>query len=228
MSFKITWLGQAGLLFESKQIKILIDPYLSDSVKNVQPQNWRRVPVDERFFGITPDVIVLTHDHLDHTDPETLKHFLKENTGVCVLASKKAWERVRKTFSGIKNNYVLFDPGTEWTEKGVRFRAVYAEHSDSCAIGVVIHAEGKNYYVTGDTLYNERIFDSLPDQIDYVFLPVNGAGNNMNMEDAKRFCERLGAVAIPMHCGLFDEKDMNEFAYENKVVPEFYKEIKLI
>jgi hypothetical protein len=48
------------------------------------------------------------------------------------------------------------------------------------------------------------------------------------MVDAKRFCERIGAVAVPMHCGLFDEKKLNHFEYENKIVPEFYREIKLI
>ena len=224
---KITWLGQEVLLFESNEIKIIIDPYLANSVESIQPHFWRRIPVDEKFFEITPDVILLTHNHLDHTDPETLKHYLGENTAVCVLASGNAWDNVRKTFGGIKNNYVRFNHGTEWTEKGVRFKAVYAEHSDDRAIGVVIDAEEKTYYVTGDTLYNERIFDDLPDHIDYVFLPVNGVGNNMNMEDAERFCERIGATAIPMHCGLFDEQDMNDFAYENKVVPEIYKEIKL-
>lgn len=224
---KITWLGQAGLLLESEHIKIVIDPYLSNSVEAIQPHFWRRVPVDESFFEITPDVIVLTHDHQDHTDPETLGHWLGEDAEVCVLASGGAWSKVRM-FGGIKNNYVQFNCGTEWTEKGVTFKAVYAEHSDDHAIGVVIRAEGKIYYVTGDTLYNERIFSYLPEHIDYVFLPVNGVGNNMNMEDAKRFCRRIGGVAIPMHCGLFDEKDMNDFEYENKIVPEFYKEIKLI
>ena len=49
----------------------------------------------------------------------------------------------------------------------------------------------------------------------------------MNMADGKIFCERLGAKAVPMHCGLFDNLDMNDFEYPNKVVPEFYKEIKL-
>ena len=49
----------------------------------------------------------------------------------------------------------------------------------------------------------------------------------MNMEDGKRFCEQIGAKAIPLHCGLFDDLDMNKFGYENKVIPEFYKEIKL-
>ena len=47
------------------------------------------------------------------------------------------------------------------------------------------------------------------------------------LEDGTKFCERIGAKAIPMHCGLFDSLDLNSFPYENKVVPQFYKEIKL-
>lgn len=224
---KITWLGQAGLLFETNDVKIIVDPYLSNSVEEIEPHFWRRVPVTEKFFEISPDFIVLTHEHLDHTDPETLKHYLGIDTQVCVLASGNAWNKVRNKFGGIKNNYVQFNRGTEWSEKGIRFKAIRAEHSDEFAIGVIIYADAKTYYVTGDTLYNDRIFDELPKKIDYVFLPVNGVGNNMNMEDAKRFCERIGAVAVPLHCGLFDEKNMEEFEFEKKVVPQFYKEIKL-
>ena len=110
-----------------------------------------------------------------------------------------------------------------WTHKDVIFEAVHAEHSDSCAIGVLIYAEGKTFYITGDTLYNKKVFDDLPKKIDMVFLPVNGVGNNMNMTDAKNFCEQIGAVAVPMHCGLFDSVDMNTFEYGRKIVPEFYK-----
>ncbi len=224
---KITWLGQAGLLLESGSTVILIDPYLSDSVGELQPHCHRREPVDERFLALKPDIIVLTHNHLDHTDPQTLQHYLSKDSAVCVLASGNAWDNVRGRFGGIGNNYVRFNRGTEWTEKGIRFRAVYAEHSDSCAIGIIITLDDKVLYVTGDTLYNEQIFCDLPEKIDAVFLPVNGVGNNMNMEDARRFCERIGAPAIPLHCGLFDEKDMHSFAYSKAVIPEFYKEILL-
>jgi len=224
---KITWLGQAGLLFETNGTKIAVDPYLSDSVAQIQPHLRRRVAVDERFLQIQPDIIVLTHDHLDHTDPETLKHYLGADTEVCVLASENAWNRVRGLFGGIGNNYVCFNRGTEWTERDIRFRAVYAEHSDSHAIGVIIEAENAVYYVTGDTLYNERVFSDLPKRIDFVFLPVNGVGNNMNMTDAARFCDRIGARAVPLHCGLFDGKNLHDFRYADSVIPEFYKEIVL-
>lgn len=222
---KITWLGQAGLLFETEDKKIIVDPYLSDSVKEIEPQNYRRVPVDERFLQIKPDIIVLTHNHLDHTDPETLRHYLGEDTGVLVLASGNAWNNIRKM--GGNNNYVQFNRGVVWTDGSIRFTAVKANHSDECAIGVVMYAEGKNYYITGDTLYDKEIFSDLTEQIHVVFLPVNGKGNNMNMADGKNFCEIIGAVAVPMHCGLFDNIDLNNFAYKKKIIPAFFQQISL-
>ena len=224
---KITWLGQAGLLFETNGKTIIIDPYLSDSVAQKEPHNKRRVPIEEKFLKLKPDYIVLTHNHLDHTDPETLKYYLSADSKVCVLASYNAWQNVRKLFGGLQNNYVMFNKGTRWAEGELQFEAVYAEHSDDAAIGVILRADGKVYYITGDTLYNTKVFEDLPDDIDYIFLPVNGKGNNMNMTDGKAFCEKIGATAIPLHCGLFDTIDLHEFAYEDKVVPEFYKEIKL-
>ena len=224
---KITWLGQAGLLIETGGKTMIVDPYLSNSVAKIEPHNERRVAVDANFLKIKPDIILLTHNHLDHTDPETLCHYLSKDSEITVLASGNAWQNVRKTFGGIKNNYVQFNRGTEWTEGELLFKAVYAEHSDDKAIGIIVKAEGKTYYITGDTLYNEKIFGDITEKIDYVFLPVNGRGNNMNFIDGARFCARLNAVAIPLHCGLFDDLDLNAFPYENKVVPEFYKEIAL-
>jgi len=222
---KMTWLGQAGLLFELEGKKIVIDPYLSDSVAAVEPKNKRRVPVDESFLKMKPDIIVLTHNHMDHTDMETLKHYINENSQILVLAPKSAWAEVRKM--GGNNNYVMFNRHTVWNEGSIKFSAVKAEHSDDYAIGVIIEAEDKKFYITGDTLYNTDIFEDLPSDIDYIFLPVNGVGNNMNMADAKVFCEKVGAKAVPMHCGLFDDIDMNNFEYENKIVPKIYEEIKI-
>ena len=143
-----------------------------------------------------------------------------------MLASYNAWQIARK-LGGLKNNYPMFDRKTRWTEGELVFEAVHAEHSDLHAVGIVLYAEGKSFYMTGDTLYNEKVFADLPEKIDYVFLPVNGRGNNMNMADGKAFCERLGAKAIPLHCGLFDDLDLHDFAYEDKIVPEFFEEIKL-
>lgn len=224
------WLGQAGLLFEFDGMKVMVDPYLSDSVAKVNPLNSRRVAVDERFFDIRPDILILTHDHLDHTDPETLDILLKKWENICVLASGNAWKRVR-TYGG-SHNYVMFDRGTEWTYDTIHFQAVHAQHSDDAAVGVLITWEGRTYYVTGDTLYHSQVLADVKESgksIDVVFLPINGVGNNMNMADAARFAKAVGAgQTVPMHFGLFDGlRPENEFVCENKVIPKMYQEILL-
>ena len=223
---KIIWLGQAGLLFIKNGFKIMIDPYLSDSVEKINPASFRRQAVDESLFEIKPDVMIFTHNHLDHYDPETVCRFISADTNIVVLSPASVWQEVRKI--GGNNNYIQFNRHTVWTENGIKFTAVKAEHSDITAIGVIIDDGDKKYYVTGDTLYNEDIFDDIPNDIYAVFLPVNGVGNNMNMTDAKRFCERVNPkAAIPIHCGMFDDTDMNKFGYKNKAVPKIYEEIEI-
>ena len=223
---KVTYLGQAGLLFEKDGFSIMIDPYLSDSVEKINPKNYRRVPVDESVFGIKPDVMIFTHNHLDHYDPETVSHFITETSKITVLAPESVWGNVRK--NGGANNYVQFDRHTEWTENGIHFTAVKAEHSDKMAIGVIIDDGERKYYVTGDTLYNKEIFEDIPSDIYALVLPVNGVGNNMNMADAARFAERIGAEkTVPIHVGMFDELTSDSFDCKNKVIPKIYEEIPL-
>lgn len=226
VKMKATWLGQAGLLFEKNGLKIMIDPYLSNSVEKINPRNYRRVPIDERFFKIKPDILIFTHNHLDHFDPETVKHFITAEDNITVLAPKSVWGEVRKI--GGNNNYVLFNRGTTWTENGIKFTAVKAEHSDPTPIGVVIDDGERKYYITGDTLYNEEIFEDIPKNIYAMFLPVNGVGNNMNITDASRFAKKVRAKrVIPIHIGMFDEIVAENFNCKNKVIPTIYEEMDL-
>lgn len=224
---KITWIGQAGLLFEEDGFKIMIDPYLSDSVEKINPKSYRRVAVDERFLNIVPDVMIFTHDHLDHYDTETAPVFLNNKSKtMTVLAPTSVWGKARAHGT---HNYVEFNTHTEWTEGNFRFTAVKAVHSDHYAIGVLIESlkDGSVYYATGDTLYSEEIFADLPERIDMVFLPINGVGNNMNVADACRFAQKTGAKkAVPLHFGMFDEIDPQEFVCENRIIPKMYSEIE--
>ena len=225
---KITWLGQAGLLFDNGKVKIMVDPYLSNSVEKVEPLNYRRVPVKEEFLSVTPDVMIFTHDHLDHYDPETAPIFLeRKEKRMTVLSPSSVWQKAR-AFKA--HNNVLFNRGTSWTEYGFRFTAVKAEHSDVHAIGVLIEEldTAKIFYVTGDTLYNEAIFVDLPENIDIMFLPINGVGNNMNAADAVRFFKNSGAkAAVPYHVGMFDEKTPEIFDADNRIILEIYKETEV-
>lgn len=223
---KVTWLGQAGLLFNLDGIRVMVDPYLSERITKLKPNKLRRIPINETFLKIQPDILILTHDHLDHTDPDTLSQILATDKSICVLASGNAWKRVRQF--GCNHNYVLFDEGTEWTECGILFKAIHAQHSDESAVGVSIMHAGKTWYITGDTLYHKRVIQEAPQNADGVFLPINGTGNNLNMADAERLVQEIAAkVAIPIHVGLFDDLNPHDWTCKSKLVLPVYREMTL-
>ena len=55
----------------------MIDPYFSNCCDKSNQKLKRRIPIDKRFTEIKPDILILTHNHLDHTDPETIPYFVK-------------------------------------------------------------------------------------------------------------------------------------------------------
>ena len=228
---KITWLTQAGLLFDNGRIKIMVDPYLSDSVGKRSPEKHRRIPVDERFFDIDPDVIIITHNHQDHLDPETLEVLLARSTkSITFLAPENAYKRLLEFGGG--HNYVLLAPHSVWSQGGVTFYSVKAEHSDRTAAGFILDDGKKTYYTSGDTLYNYDVIDDVLDLVeggvDYAFVPINGVGNNMNAKDAADFVYEIGAkCAVPLHYGLFDSLDPVEFDFEDSLLLTPYEEKQL-
>ena len=228
---KVTWLTQSGLLFENKKMKILVDPYLSDSLGEVKPEKKRRIPVDESFFEVKPDVILITHDHTDHLDIVTLKRFFDAaEKPLLVLSGESSYNKLKELGGG--HNYVLLSPHSVWSYEGVTFYSVHAEHTDRTAVGFIIDDGKETFYVSGDTLYNYDVIDDVldlaPDGVDFAFLPINGVGNNMNARDAADFAYEIGAkCAIPVHYGLVDDTTPDEFDFDDRIILEPYKETKL-
>lgn len=220
----VTWLGQAGLLFQSEKTTILVDPYFSDSAASVAMH--RRMHVDPSVWEIKPDLLLCTHDHIDHYDPETIPHFVNADTTVTVLSPFSVWDKLR--YARGRNNFVQVIPGVVWTHRDVIITTVGAVHSDPYAVGYLLECEGKTYYITGDTLYCPSMLDELPNGIDVVFLPINGKGNNMNAADAVKFADYIGAtISIPIHFGMLDDMDPSVFQRKNTILPEIYKEMTL-
>ena len=216
---KITRLGQAGLLFKTAQAAVLVDPYFSDSAFALSGVH-RKKEVPEGAWEIKPDLLLLTHDHVDHYDPETVPAFVNENTRVTVLSPDSVWRRVREL--GGSNNYVRMEPGVTWTEKGVTVTALTARHSDPFAVGFALEADGLRILITGDTLLdlNWKIPAGF-EQPDLLFLPINGRGNNMNAADAAKLARALHAKhAVPVHYGMLDDCSPDAFDYEGKAVLE--------
>ena len=224
---KVTWLTHAGLLFENERITVLVDPFLSDGDDNKQ----RRIPVDESFLGVKPDMILITHSHPYHLDKKTLDVFLgRTDKEITVLAGGAAYTKLRSF--GYDHNIVLLTPHTVWSEGGITFYSVKAEHSERDAVGFILDDGEKTYYVSGDTLYNFDVIDDcldlVEDGVDYAFLPINGKSNNMNAKDAADFAYEIGAkCAIPVHYGLFDSVDPEDFDFDDKLIITPYETTEL-
>ncbi len=227
---KVTWLTQAGYLFENGKMRILIDPYLSDSLGEKYPEKKRKIPALRAALSLRPDVILLTHSHEDHLNLETLGPVLDSYEGITILCSESSFGALEEYKE--RHNVVLLSAHSVWSEGGVTFYAVRAEHSDRSAIGFIIDDGKKTYYHSGDTVYNydvlDDVLDLVEDGVDYAFLPINGKGCNMNAKDAADFAYELGAgAAIPMHYGLFDGINPEDFDFEDRIILEPYKETEL-
>ncbi len=221
---KFTWLGQAGVLLDCGGAKLLVDPYFSDSAAEIACP--RKMPVDPMVWDIKPDLLLITHEHIDHYDPETVPHFVNENTSMTVLSPFSVRSKLL-SYPG-KHNLVQVVPGVVWTHGDVTITTVGAVHSDPYAVGFIVEYEGESVYLTGDTLFCPPLLDEISVDVDYVVLPVNGKGNNMNADDAAKFADYLDAkCAIPVHFGMLDDLNPEIFQWDEVIIPEIYKEIEL-
>ena len=215
-----TWLGQAGMLFETDSgLRIMVDPYLSNSLEEERGSSMRRLtPIDERFLHLPIDVLVLTHEHADHTDLVTLQQLLCQEKPIDVLASYAAWEKVRNRFDA-RHNYIMFNTGTEWTHGDVTLRATAAVHNDFHAVGLAFEADGLSVYVTGDTLYDRRLIKNMAGRTIDCFFPVmNGKGNNLNPTDAARMTRQLAPkTAYPLHWDTFQSFSTDPAEYTDRL-----------
>ena len=234
---KISWLGQAGFrLVTDNGTVIMIDPYLSDTLRYKKGESYRReVPMRDELLDSHVDVVILTHIHDDHTDFGTLDRLLAANGPVAVLAPVNVLAALRARYAR-PENYMLFDPGIEITLNGIRFSSTYAAHSDEHPTGVIIEGDGKVVCHTGDTMFHKRLPSEYPQGADLLMLPINGSGYNMNAVDAARLTSILAPKAVlPMHWDMFKAYgcDVNEFISEFRgggqriIIPEHYAEFEV-
>ena len=163
---------------------------------------------------------------------ETFRKILKEDT---VIITPDSSRELACDLTKDRERVKIVEPANEYELPGVKFSTTYAFNKEVLYhtkqekwVGYIIELDGVKYYIAGDTLYNEEIFDDIPNDIYALFLPINGVGNNMNMTDASRFAKQINAKkVVPIHIGMFDEITADKFECENKVIPNIYREVIL-
>jgi L-ascorbate 6-phosphate lactonase len=199
----LTWLGQAGFLIETGGARLLVDPFFSEHEGRTFPPP----PID--VFGARIDRVLVTHEHLDHLDPDSLRDIAVRSPGVSVIAPEPLREQVKGVpFAGVRPGDRVDLPG------GVAVRVVRAVHavhpSDGYSeggdpprfVGYVIETDGVAIYHGGDTIADDRVLAGLDGvRVDVALLPVNGRGFFREQEDLAGNLDARDAVALAAHCG---------------------------
>lgn len=225
---KVMWIGHGGLLFVSGKHKILIDPYLSDSLRATNKKLRRRARISRKLFRIKPDAIVLTSSHPDRSDFKTIKKYASKwgKYTPTILACENSFKTISSSWVLKKSNTIMFEKGLEWSLGDMTIAGVNAKTDDRSAFGVIItdNEDGKKYYVASNTLYSEELIASLPTDIFCAFLPISGSFGSMNALDASRFAKKLNAqYNVPVQYGMFDKLKADQFIVSGRVVPKIYK-----
>lgn len=220
----IRFLGQSGYLIKTENSEIIIDPYLSDSVNRVAGRP-RLLPVPIKPSDISCDAVICTHDHLDHLDPDTVSLIGSKQLFVTTSGGKEKLEALGK------ENAIAINEGESIKLGDFEVTAAFADHTVE-AFGLIVKAEGKTLYFSGDTLYNEKLFDIAKYSPDVTFICINGRLGNMNVKEALETAKRIGAkLNIPNHYDMFASNSENPYLFVDRIdggfVMEFNREYNL-
>lgn len=217
----IRFLGQSGYLLKTEKSEIIIDPYLSDSVNRVAGRP-RVLPIPLEAKNIACDAVICTHNHLDHLDPDTVTQINYEQFFITTNEGKNELKKLGK------ENVVSLSIEECIVVGDFEITAVFADHTVE-AFGLIVKAENKVLYFSGDTLYNEKLFEISKYHPDISFICINGRLGNMNVKEALVVAKRIGAKEnIPNHYDMFASNSENPHLFSEHIsggkVLEFNKE----
>jgi L-ascorbate metabolism protein UlaG (beta-lactamase superfamily) len=247
--FHLWWLGQSGYLLQWKGKRVLIDPYLSDSLtKKYADTDKPHTRMSE--LVIRPEllkniaVVTSSHNHTDHLDAETLIPVLKNNSGIKFIIPEANRSFVAERVKCERKFPIGLNDKQSVTVDGFTFHGIPARHNDierdekgNCKyMGYVIEFGGNKIYHSGDTIRFDEMENLLtPFLVDIAILPVNGneplrkVAGNLNCREAAELGKAICAKwVIPCHYDMFtfNTVDVKEFVKEAEKIGQPYSVLR--
>ena len=199
-------LGQAGFVIKTGEGKLIaLDPYLSNcceryfGFKRLMP--YVLDPLDIEF-----DLLIASHAHYDHFDPDSVPSLMgnKKTHFIGALDTRAECDRL-----GITERVSFLARGEEIEKCGVKIKGLACDHGDLApdALGLMITVGEKRICFMGDTAYREDLLENEElNGVDLLILPINGAFGNLNEEQAAKVVAKLKPkLALPCHYWNFAE-----------------------
>jgi L-ascorbate metabolism protein UlaG (beta-lactamase superfamily) len=220
----LTFVNHITYLLQFRGLNVLTDPVWSERVSPVHWSGPRRVRAPGLPLEALPriDVVLVSHNHYDHLDLDTLVR-LERNHHPLFLTG--LGNRVFLEEHGLRQVREL-DWWDELSHGAARFTYAPAQHWSGRSLqgrnhtlwgGFVIEADGRKLFFAGDTGY-WRHFRDLRERlgiVDVAMLPIGAyeprwfmSEQHMNPEEAVRAHLDLGArMSIGTHYGCFQLTD---------------------
>ncbi len=247
--FYLWWLGQSGYLLQWQGKRVLIDPYLSDSltkkyITTEKPHTRMSELVVRPELLKNISIVTSSHTHTDHLDAETLIPVLENNPGIQFIIPEANRNFVAERVQCDKHFPIGLNDKQSVLVDGFTFHGIPAKHNEidrdengNCKyMGYVIGFGNYKIYHSGDTLWFDEMADLLkPFLVDVALLPVNGnkperkVAGNLNCKEAAELGKTINAkCVIPCHYDMFEFNtvDVNEFVNEAKKINQPYKVLK--
>jgi L-ascorbate 6-phosphate lactonase len=211
----VWWFGQNSFIFKSPEGTLAsVDLYLTDSCNGLVPglNMSRKVPVLLSPEEVQVDVYTCTHNHQDHTDPETVRRLRNKNTSHFV-GPHPSCDVFR--LEGIETGRIV----PTWPDRELEFAdlkmtgtfALPTDTSDINHMGFVYQfGNGPKMYVTGDTDYCDLLVGVRKHEPDVVITVINGGFNNLSHWEAADLVGQIKPkVAIPCHYDMFPDNSVD-------------------
>lgn len=201
----VQWLGQSTCLITTASgTKILIDPWITGNPS---------CPIKKE--DVKPDIILVTHEHLDHIGTD-IPYFTKNANSLVVVHYDVAPKLIS---AGVETKNIItggmgMNVGGLINVKGIKIIMTEAAHSANAAGYIMILEDGTTIYHAGDTglFGGMKLLGDLY-RLDLALLPI-GSTFTMDPGQAAYSLTLLKPRAvIPIHYGSFDIliKDPSDF-----------------
>jgi L-ascorbate 6-phosphate lactonase len=203
------WLYQAGLALKTPAGRIvLVDPYLSNAVARSYGIS-RRVPAPLDPRDVDADVILASHSHEDHLDPDSIEPFFSHARttfiGPPLAVAKVAAAGVDPSRCTSVQRGDVVSVG-DLSIRAVRANHVFAPEPVPDAVGYILEAGGVSVYHSGDT-EDDIDIEADTQGVTVSLVPINGTAGNLDVSEAADLVRRQRPVlAIPFHYGLWPDE----------------------
>ena len=205
LSPRLWWLGHSGFVLKYRQAIVYVDPLLSQRADRLVAAPFRAADVTHA------GLVLCTHAHIGHMDPETLPAMLAASRAAKVVLPITAAQPAHDM--GIPYHRMVTtnaDLRVEFLDD--RIYAVPSAHAQLDwtpqggfpYLGYLVRFSGWTIYHAGDGVPYERLAARLqPYNVNVALLPIGGE-KNFTIPEAARLAEEIRANwLVPMHYDMF-------------------------